>query len=343
MRRYHLGFAPFLVAISFASASATVRQVPADIGTIQAALDASTSGDVIEVAAGTYYEHLVLGPSQDGVRLHGVLGASATIIDGSGTGRVVSATQVGASTSIEGFTIRNGYDEYAGGGLRLDSCALRLTDCVIEANSAAAAGGAYIAYGSNPTFTRCAIRNNRALAGSGGGIYGDYSGGGTFAYCLIYANTCAAYGGGVTAWESAHPVLDHCSIAGNGAALAGGNLYFTRSGGFTVTNSIVAMPSHGPNVEAQLNPGPSSFACSDLFVSSGLNFVGLPSPIGSNGNFSADPLFCNAPLGDFGVFASSPCASANAGSCHLVGAIDSQCGVVPTVASSWGAIKASYR
>jgi hypothetical protein len=343
MRRSLSLFALVLGVHAASPAAATVHQVPTDFPTIQAAIYASHVGDIVEIGPGTYLEHLIIGPAQDGATIRGTLGASATIVDAGGTGTVIVANTIGAATTLQGLTLRNGAGSYAGGGMQLQGASPAVVDCVIEGNSAQAAGGVYVDGWSNPTFTRCTIRNNHAPNGSGGGVYADHYGGGTFSYCLIYGNDCAAFGGGVTAWEYAHPVMDHCTITGNGAVMAGGNMFLTRRGGFAVTNSIVALPAQGANIEAQLGPGSADFGCSDLFAAAGANVVGLASPFGSGANFSADPLFCNAPVGDFGLFASSPCASANAGACHLVGAIDSQCGVVPTTKTSWGAIKTRYR
>jgi|GEM_PF-3075902 len=69
--------------------------------TIQAAITASVNGDTINVAAGTYTEHLTINKQIS------LLGAdkNTTIIDGSGTGTVITVTSNGVN--IEGFTIRN--------------------------------------------------------------------------------------------------------------------------------------------------------------------------------------------------------------------------------------------
>jgi parallel beta-helix repeat protein len=82
---------------------------PADFHEIQAAINAAKSGDTIYVKGGTYYEHIFVNKS---LELKGE--DKSTIIDGSGTGRVVYVTA--DYVTISGFSIRNsGYDVYDGG------------------------------------------------------------------------------------------------------------------------------------------------------------------------------------------------------------------------------------
>ena len=164
----------------------------------------------------------------------------------------------------------------------------------------------------------------------------------TLRYCLVYNNSGDAFGAGVTAWESATLVLDHCTIVGN-HALGGDNVYFTRGGGIVASNSIFAFPSGPANVEASANAGSSSFSCCDFHVTSGSNVVGFPTPIGQNANFALNPSFCDRMAGDFSLTGNSPCASAVNGACGLVGAMDAQC--VPVVAkrATWGQAKAYFR
>lgn len=336
-----------LTAVGLASTSyafAATLTVPGDYPTIQAALNASTSGDVVLVAPGTYFENLTIGLAQDGVRLESMAGASSTTIDGGGVDKVIRVVGgVSAATEIYGFTIRNGYTLEAGAGLYIEASSPKITQCVIEGNIAQAGGGVYSIFAS-PTFAWCTIRNNHAPWGSGGGVYADYVGQTTLSYCLVYGNDCAAYGGGVTAWENAVVVLDHTTVASNGAALLGGNLFFTRGGAFNVTSSIIAFPSSNSNVHADNSPGTSSFYCSDLYVAGGINTAGFPSPIGGGKNFSLDPDFCDLGSGQFGLTIKSPCASStNTLGCKQVGARDVECGVVSTEKRSWGGLKSSYR
>jgi len=88
---------------------------PADFTRIQDAVEAADPGDTIEVASGTYYEHLTI---DKGLSLVGA-DRSTTIIDGSNSGTVVyiSADDV----YVSGFTIRYSGLYFDYNGIRLDS------------------------------------------------------------------------------------------------------------------------------------------------------------------------------------------------------------------------------
>src|SRR5262245_56785108 len=70
------------------SAEASIIRVPADHPTIQAAITAASSGDTVQVAAGTYVENLnFLGKA---IRVVSEQGPAVTIIDGNRAGPVVT-------------------------------------------------------------------------------------------------------------------------------------------------------------------------------------------------------------------------------------------------------------
>jgi parallel beta-helix repeat protein len=101
------------------SASATIINVPGDYPTIQAGIDACSSGDTVMVADGIYSENVVIGlplslfgENRDGV-----------VIDGSGVGDVVFIDSV--MVSIGNLTVRNSGSELTDAGIELcvaDSC-----------------------------------------------------------------------------------------------------------------------------------------------------------------------------------------------------------------------------
>jgi hypothetical protein len=90
------------------SASATIR-VPQDYVTIQAAVDHSGPGDTILVSPGVYYEHVTLSHASSFLAIVGENPAT-TIIDGGGTGTVVSIGMTAHlnNSILTGLTIRNG-------------------------------------------------------------------------------------------------------------------------------------------------------------------------------------------------------------------------------------------
>jgi parallel beta-helix repeat protein len=91
---------------AFAS-EGNVLKVPRDFATIQAAVNAASSGDTIKVAAGVYNENVVIATS--GIRLRASSGA---VIDGAGltgTGILVLAAAAQPVTGVEisGFEVRD--------------------------------------------------------------------------------------------------------------------------------------------------------------------------------------------------------------------------------------------
>jgi parallel beta-helix repeat protein len=79
-----------------------ILTVPMDYATVQAAINAASSGDTIYVFSGTYYEHVRINKS---VSLIGT-NKYTTIIDGNATGCVVRVTA--DHVTISGFTIQRG-------------------------------------------------------------------------------------------------------------------------------------------------------------------------------------------------------------------------------------------
>ncbi len=72
---------------------------------IQPRIDNAQPGDTVWVEPGTYYEHITL---RIGIVVKSITGSESTIIDGGGTGNVVSAPYLDPTAVLDGFTIRNG-------------------------------------------------------------------------------------------------------------------------------------------------------------------------------------------------------------------------------------------
>jgi len=89
------------------SSGSTIRRVRQDYPTIQAAINAANPGDIIQVEAGTYYEHLVV---QKSIMMRGA--DRSSIIDGQLVSPMILNATVG-NIEISGFTIQNA-GNYAG-------------------------------------------------------------------------------------------------------------------------------------------------------------------------------------------------------------------------------------
>ena len=125
-----------LILISIATAN--TLKVPSQYSSIQAAIDASTDGDTVSVAAGTYVENI----SYSGKSIS-IIGEDreTTIIDGDSSGIVVSfISGEDSSAVLRGFTITNGFNS-VGAGIYVESSSPTLTDLIISRNTTGKEGG----------------------------------------------------------------------------------------------------------------------------------------------------------------------------------------------------------
>ena len=142
--------------------------VPKDFATIQAAIDAATSGDTIMVGPGVYRENIDF--EGKGITVKSRHGPRKTVIDGGGLGPVASfRTNEGPDSELRGFTLRNGSGTYplGGGGVEILWASPTISANVIAGNSGCGGGGIGIRFGS-PVVEHNIIRDN-TLTCTGGG------------------------------------------------------------------------------------------------------------------------------------------------------------------------------
>ncbi len=369
-----------LLLVPALAAADTIR-VPADQPTIQAGIDAAINGDIVLVAPATYTgagnRNLDFGGKA--ITLRSESGPELTIIDCESQGRGLWF-HIGetAAAVVEGFTITRGLAD-TGGGLLATGAATSPTilRCVFTTNVAFdIGGGALFIAGGAPQFTECVFAANDASHGAGGAAYCEsatpafngcrftgnhatFMGGAisatqsnpTFLDCIFAGNSTLAYGGAILGVGSA-PMLDHCTLYGNSALFngGGGGLSLDEASTATISNTIIAFSTDGEAVNCR-DGSSATLSCCDAFGNADGDWTScLAGQQGQNGNLAADPLFCDAPGGDFTLNAASPCQPANSpGNCGLIGALPVACGTVavpdpaaePLTPSTWGAIKAT--
>ncbi len=239
-----------------------------DYLTIQEGIDAAAYGDTVLVAPGTYYEHLYVGPTADGVTLLSEAGPESTIIDNEGASyySVIHCENVGPDTRIEGFAITGGDSYEWGGGIRADDADVRIVSCtIIGCRALWMEGGGIGSTDSSIEVSGCRIEGNRAGDGGGIGVWGgeaiikentiisnaadsfagNQSGGGIYVYCnhaeitdnLIEGNS-ALDGGGIQDWGGDETSIISNRIIGNYAGSIGGGMALYNSACFASGNTV---------------------------------------------------------------------------------------------------------
>jgi parallel beta-helix repeat protein len=213
-----------LVGTSFA---ATIN-VPADQPTIAAAISASEDGDVIAIAAGTYYE-ANLDTDNKAITIGSASGNQDVTIDADGGGSVFwidsgeDDTTVIKDLVITGGLASGSWPAIIGGGIYCrDNSSPTISNCTISGNTAVYGGGGIACQNSsNPTITGCMISDN-TTGSYGGGIFCDNDSSPTISGCTIEGNTAFEHGGGIYCEWYSNPTITGCTIEGNTVTLGGG-------------------------------------------------------------------------------------------------------------------------
>jgi len=189
--------------------------------TVAAGLTAAASGGEVWVARGTYVEHIAL---KTGVALYGGFAGTElartarnwtsgkTVIDGAGTGSVVTASYA-TSATIDGFTIRNG----ASSGVYCYQDSVQICNNTITQNASGGNGGGILCTSSSCSITNNIIAGNNAA--NGGGVYCTNSSL-TITNNTIVANA-ATDGAGITCSASS-PTISNNIVAFNSAGIRNG-------------------------------------------------------------------------------------------------------------------------
>jgi len=270
-----------------------------------------------------------------------------------GGGVFVDAT---STMSVSECSFTNNVGGGDGGAIYSSGATIALSGgATFNGNSANLGQGIFVASASNVSLGGLSFIGH---LGSGGAVFVG-SDSVTIAECTFEGNVRAISCGGFTApmitdcffdgnseavyCSNAAPLLMRCVLASNGYAIrsAGvqglpraesctmfGNSEAVRieQGGVTIDKTIIAL-SQGAAVVC--DAGTATLSCTDLYANLGGDWTGcVAGQQGSNGNFTANPRFCDPFVGDFTLNALSLCAPGNSpAGCDLIGALPVACGV----------------
>ena len=210
----------------------TTTSVSPGTGTLQAAIDAASAGDVLELEDGNYTGTggNVLTISKDTtIRARN---ARQAVLDGEVQRRVIYIS--GAAVVLEGLSITRGSADRGGGVSILGSSTIvTFSNCDFYSNTATRNGGGVSILGSSTivTFSDCSIYSNDASDYGGGLFINSVTVTLTLNNCDIHSNQ-AAGGGGVNTGGGTL-TLNNCNIYSNSVSSAD----FSRGGGIYITGS----------------------------------------------------------------------------------------------------------
>lgn len=195
--------------------------------------------------------------------------------------------------------------------------------CTFTDNSCLAEGGGIDSVETELTVRDCVFTGNHA-GETGGGVSSGGVGWLRADGCLFVGNSSLRGGavhGQYTALE-----LSACTLVGNRGDLLGSGLtiFFSTA---VLERVIIVDGEVTPAVHCEEAGFVPDVTCSDIVGHAAGDWTGcLAELLGTDGNISADPLFCDPAAGDYGLQADSPATAA----CGIMGSEVVECGVTGT-------------
>ncbi len=200
------------------------------------------------------------------------------------------------------------------GGITTGECHVAMTNTRYENNTS----GVNIGYNAFQTvlIQDCAILGNGADALSVSCCDGEV---------VIRRTVIADNQGNAFSFDGGcHESLDieDATIVGNaGHGISIADFYELQ---MTITRSLIAYNA-GYGVLCDTLSSDILVSCCDVFDNVGGNYNLMPDQVGTNGNISLDPLFCDTAAGDYHISSCSPCAPDRNECGVLIGALDTAC------------------
>lgn len=338
------------IAVLLAStshATAATRRVPSEYPAVQDGINAAAIGDTVLIAPGSYLENVRINRR---LVLLSESGPEVTTIDGQYNGPTVLIEYYVDHATIEGLRVIHGDDLgfHSAAGITFELLTAQggygtARRNIVEYNRAYYGAGGIFAVKHAVIEDNLIQYNNQDVGNSYAGAMwvsgiiernvvrynGEaqlpaivwLNGTDTFAWNTVVANGNGIY----TVLIENGGVIHHNTIAGNDVCLYS-TVYLSGDNPIEFRNNIVV---HGNWEGLECSAGPRVIRCNDVW-GSGPSYNGACAEMaGVDGNFSADPLFCNALQGDYRLDGGSPCAPLNSpGGCELIGALPIGCGVM---------------
>ena len=190
-------------------------------------------------------------------------------------------------------------------------------------------------FDASPKIVDCTFLMNRTL-GDGAGICCDSGSFPNIVNCVFRENYAPFLGwydtrGGGIHCRNASPKIVNCTFYGN-TAIFGSGLSCDRSSSPVLENCIIGFLNSTYNLigsAVHCSDGGSRpiLRCCDLYANPGGDWVGcIADQRDIDGNFSADPWFCDPKYGNFALAENSPCAPLGNSCATLIGASAVGCG-----------------